>query len=189
MGLYPPGPSSIPVDDQAPGITELPFKVRDHSAELPYDFTAVPVFNFESGNYNEAKDESCPALFQRLLKNFSTDAVYSPTIQFYYESSRRPIGIALNLSDAIMNEANFRDLYFLADVVVSKQFEGHEMEWVFTPETEAMMYNIQPISMLETLTEDDIVLLMSKTFDRTFKMLEHHVQRMLGLTEPIPVLD
>lgn len=51
LGLYPPGEElRFQFDDLAPGLSQLPFKIRDRGLEMPSTFTAVPVMSVESGN-------------------------------------------------------------------------------------------------------------------------------------------
>ena len=61
------------------------------------------------------------------------------------------MGIALDLPEYVMEEATVKNLYSYYDVLITKQFDGHYMNWTFTEEEEAIMHSLQGIVEGESL--------------------------------------
>lgn len=117
MGLYPPSAVSPAISDADPGlelaISSLPFNVRGASeigkklgsSPLPYDFTAIPVFNVETTNFQSLTEKSCPYITKRYYELFNDANAYKD-YQHLIEQVRWPIGVALGLPDEVTAAAD-----------------------------------------------------------------------------------
>ena len=105
------------------------------------------------------------------------------------EVLREPVGAALNLDAETIKNANIDDLYEFSDVVICKQFEGHDMDWRFTPETAHLMHIISAVSLAHSFSDEDRTLYVTKIVERPLKVMQYKVERMLGQADRVPALD
>lgn len=105
------------------------------------------------------------------------------------EAVRWPIGTALGLDDATIENLSIVKLQSLADLFTCKSFENHPMEWTFTEENEHLKDMPTAIKLSGAFTESERALVISKLVDRPFKVMDYKVQRILGAVEPIGPLD
>ena len=157
MGLYPPGTSGaekIPTKLQSGdlGPASPPFKVRDSWSinselgedALPNGFTAVPLMNVEANNPFSIRNEGCPIVDQFDIETRSNPATFSAYAEMT-ERLKEPIAKALELPEELMKDAGFIQNQDYTDIITCKQFEGLEMPWFFTEQTQAELHLHQAI--------------------------------------------
>ena len=105
------------------------------------------------------------------------------------EQVRDPIKAAMNLSSETSASLDILRMKDYADVIISKRFENHEMQWEFTEETWNQMHQLVTIVLGLDVGEASSIF-MSKVMDRPLAILNYKVRRLISKDEkPIPALD
>ena len=81
-----------------------------------------------------------------------------------------PVCDALSLTAEVCANPNFAQLYYWADVVTCRKFEGHEMLWSFTEETYDAMHLVQAVA-IGNLEGDTLKMYGSKIIHKPLQIL------------------
>jgi len=187
MGLYPPSPDLVELDDLVPGISQLPFGVRDFEA-MPVSLTAIPVLTFELGNYSDLRDQSCRMVSERYFAGVSSQDSRLAAYSDLFEAVRDPIREALEIDTDEIEQVNYTKLDDLSDIVDSMYFENPKQISI-TQEDHAAMLEMHSRFKIETMSDADVTLYLSKLMDRPIKLARQRIRQMLGYEEPNEVLD
>lgn len=169
MGLYPSKKDEEKLPDH---IGSPPFVVRDEAKlieklqgnAVPHGFVPIAVMSYESHSVDDFRTESCPKYekaFASKEKSPDTFAPYANLVNLL----KRPTQAALDLSEEMTAQAEFLDMYYYADVVTCKHFQGHHMNLAFTEEEWWLMQKVQAIKIGLNLGELDVIYL-SKVVQR-----------------------